>query len=118
MALGLGLEPELGQGLLAGERHAAGIERMIGIALGRPQSAMIASPMNLSMVPRPSVMIGDMRLKYSASTGTTASPSFSESAVKPARSVNMTVIGRCMPPGLASMPCFNRRRTSSVGTYF
>jgi hypothetical protein len=74
--------------------------------------------MNLSMVPRWEITAEDAVSRYSVRTGTTSSPSISESDVKPARSANITVRDCCSPPGSASMPRDTSVRTSSVGMYF
>ena len=46
------------------------------------------------------------------------SPSLSDRPVNPAMSVNITVIGRIVPPGRGSMTCPTRPLTRSSGIYF
>ncbi len=75
-------------------------------AMGAPQSAMTASPMNLSRVPPCSKITSTISVKYSLRNLATASgPMASAIAVKPRMSLNSTVTGRRSPPRRMAPSC-------------
>ena len=74
--------------------------------MGAPQSAMIASPMNLSSVPPCSKITSTISVKYSLRSWAIASgPIDSAIAVKPRMSLKSTVVGRRSPPCRMAPSC-------------
>ena len=71
--------------------------------------------MNLSMVPPLATMTSEATSRYRDNSGTTRSPMRSDSPVKPATSMNITVNSWIEPPGFASTPWRSSERTRSAG---
>ena len=91
---------------LHGQRGPQRPVGIVGMAIGAPQSAMIASPMNLSSVPPCSKITSTISLKYSVRSRAIASgPIDSAIAVKPRMSLKSTVIGRRSPPSRTAPSC-------------
>ena len=94
-------------------RRARSVSSPCGI--GMPNSAMIASPMNLSSMPPSAVMQFTMIVKYSLSSATVPwAPSSSVRVVKERMSEKSTVASTLWPPRASPPPA--RRRSASPGS--